>query len=555
MEKLIYRIIFIAILWIWAFVYSFPWSNYWINIPFSWSNYKLGLDLSWWVELDYKVDLEEARKAEDYDANKEKEIIDSLKSIVDKRIESLNINDSVITTASYAWEKHIIVQIPLKWETREENNININRAKEAIWKVVKIEFKELRWEIKQEDYKVRENLADKFLNDLKASTYNFFVTAYKYKDSYEKVDIWTLELSLDDFRENILADIPEKWIYNDKIEFQTKTISWTNIGVNNDSWFLILDIKDKTDSNIVFDYWFVSGLPSEWKSAKDSKWRILNDKYFIKSAVVSDQTSFEPMVELSFNNDWAEIFWELTKRLVGQPIAIFVWWELLTAPNVNDAILSWRAVITGRYTYPEAKKLSTDINTWVIPAPIYLTSERTIDSKLWLNSLENLITAWVSWFIIIFLFLIYIYRFSWLAASIALFIYTLLVLSIVKALWLVLTLASVAGLILSIWIAIDANILIFERVRDEIRRWIPILKSIEVWFDKSWSAIWDSNITWLIISFILFIFWVNMIKGFGIMLWIWIIVSLFSAMYISRVLIIAFAKKITSKKSFIGIKK
>ncbi|MDD5770451.1 MAG: protein translocase subunit SecD, partial [Candidatus Gracilibacteria bacterium] len=97
------------------------------------------------------------------------------------------------------------------------------------------------------------------------------------------------------------------------------------------------------------------------------------------------------MVELTFNQEGAEIFGELTTRLKGQQIAIFVGGEMLTAPTVNDAILTGKAVITGNYTSETATKLSQDINTGVVPAPIYLTSERTIDSKLGLNSLNQLI--------------------------------------------------------------------------------------------------------------------------------------------------------------------
>jgi len=435
MERLAFRIFFIIIVWFSAIMYVFPWNNYGINMPFTWEDYKLWLDLQWWVELDYKVDLSEVRKEKDYNQTREKNIIDGLKLIIEKRINTLKINDSVLTSANYAWEVHIIVQIPLKWEDKEQDEINMKRAKEAIWRVVKIEFKER----------------------------------------------------------------------NPKY-----TWSWST--------------------------------EPEWIRALDSQGRYLNDRYFVKSSVQYNQ-AFVPMVELTFNDVWAQIFWELSTRLVNQQMAIFVWWELLTAPNINEPILTWKAVITWDYTPKSAQELANNINTWVVPAPIYLTSERVIDSKLWANSLKKLIIAWLAWFVIIFLFLLVVYRLAWLVASVALMLYVVIVLAIIKFLWITLTLASIAWLILSIGMAIDANILIFERIRDELREGTKLINSVRIWFEKSWSAIWDSNFTWLIISLILFIFWVNMIKWFWLMLAIWILVSLFSAMWISRVLIYALSRK------------
>ncbi len=441
MRNLVFRIFFIVLFWALLVFYIIPWNDLGYNVPYSWENYKLWLDLQWWIELDYKIDLTEVKEEDDYTASREKQIVEWLKYIIDERIKTLNINDSNIVTSSYAWEKHIIVQIPLKWNDTMEDSLNIKKAKEAIWKVVTIEF----------------------------------------------------------------------------MERNTKTWTWE----------------------------------AEWIRALDSEGRYLNDKYFINSSVQFDE-AFNPMIELTFNTEWAKIFGEITKRKVWEQLAIFVWWELLTAPNINEPILNWKAVITWNYHPKEAKILSNNINTWVVPAPIFLTSEKTIDSKLWVSSLEKLIYSWILWFIVIFLFLLVIYRLSWLMASISLFLYLLLVLAVVKSLWITLTLASIAWLILSIWMAIDANILIFERVKDEIKSWKNLRDASSIWFKKSWSAIWDSNVTWFIVALILFIFWINLIKWFWLMLAIWIIVSLFTAMWISRILVVLLANVIKNEKLFIG---
>lgn len=558
MDKLLYKLLFVILLALWAFYYAFPWQAYNIDAPFSGNEYRLGLDLQWGVELDYKVDLSQVEKEEWYNSQRENAIIEGLKSIIDKRVEALNINDSVITTSNYGWEKHIIVQIPLKWTNKEENELNIKRAKEAIGRVMKIEFKEARWVIIQEDLLERQELAEALLTEAQESKYNFSVTATKYKDTYENIAIWTLSGTLQDLSKYfLLSENTQLWLYQETLSgsgMETYTFIDGEIKQVSDDWYWILNITDISWDVFSFDYAFVSSNPSDWKPAMDSKGRVLNDRYFVNSSVQYNQ-AYQPMVELTFNDEWAQIFWELTQRLTGQQIAIFVGGEMLTAPVVNEPILSGKAVITGNYTPREAAKLSNDINTWVVPAPIYLTSERTIDSKLWVNSLNQLVVAGVYGFLAIFVFLIIIYRASGLLAGIALFIYVSLVLAIVKTFWIVLTLAGIAGLILSIGIAIDANILIFARIREGIKAGHKLEKAVKEWFEKSWSAIWDSNLTWLLISLILFIFWVNMIKGFGLMLGIWILISLLSALVISRLFILLLSKKKDiSMKIFMGIK-
>lgn len=529
MRHLIFRIFYIVIIFFILIITVFPWSYFGINMPFSWKDYKLWLDLQWGIELDYKIDLSEVKKEDDYNKEKEDKIVEWLKSIIDKRVETLNINDSEINDSSYAWEKHIIVQIPLKWNNSFENRENIEKAKEAIWKVVKILFKEKRTEITDQDREERKNLALTALWEYN-SWEDFNVVSDKYTLTYDKVISWTAE------------------DYNSILLSTGSILEWINdvVFIDWEKWYLIVDNNE--------NYLFFSSEPSEWISAKDSQGRELNDKYFVKSSVQLNEV-YNPMIELVFNNDWAEIFWELSERLVWQQMAIFVWWEMLTAPVINEPIYWWKAVITWNYTIDEANELSNNINTWVVPAPIYLTSEKTIDSKIGLNSLDKLLIAWSFGLLLIFIFLVITYRLSGLFAAISLFLYVMIILFVVKTFSIVLTLASIAWLILSIGIAIDANILIFERIRDELKNGKDIINATDIWFKKSWSAIWDSNVTWLIVSIILFVFWINLIKWFWLMLWLGIVVSLFTVMFISKVFILTLAMKITNTKCFVWYKK
>lgn len=561
MKGLITKILFITTLISASFLIAFPWNEFGFNDPVWEGKYKLGLDLSGGIELDYKVDLEEARKDETFDKAAESNTIEALKRIVDKRISNLNINDSVITTSSYGDERHIIVQIPLKSEDNEKNTENIEKAKEAIWKVVKIEFREKKKNITEEDYKARTNIANSLLEEAKSSEYNFSVTAQKYQTSFQDVAYSEKEASVDEFKkyyelEEVKTGLVNKVYKKGNHELKLEDIKdGVSIPTFGGKGYNIVNVIEVKEDKVKFDEVIVSDDPTLWIAAVDSKGRILNDKYFQKADVSFNQAQM-PQISLLFNEEGGEIFYNLTKRLVGQQIAIFVGWELVTAPNVNEPIAGWSAVINGNYTIEEARQTASDINSWVIPSPIYLTSERSIDSKLGANSLNKLIVAGLTGLAIIIFFLIVVYRTAGFVAGLALVSYVLIVLSLVKATGTVLTLASIAGLVLSIWMAIDANILIFERIKDELRSGKNPHKSSEIGFEKSWTAIWDSNITGLIIAFILYVFGVNMIKWFGIMLGLGTVVSLFTAMYVSKAFVVVIAKKKNlNTKTFIWYKK
>jgi len=543
MKSLIFKLFFTLIGGFFILLFAMPWGYFNLEVPFSGPEYKLGLDLSWGIELDYKVDLSKVQEEEWYNAQRKTSVIEGLKSIIDRRIETLGINDSVITNSSYGWEEHIIVQIPLKWNDELQSSENIERAKAAIWKVVTIEFKELRWDITQEDINERRDLANSYYEELSTSWEDFLIEAQRISDSSDNITVGTSIDMLTEF--STLSGTWELLIFaiNDN-NYASELLEVQNI--QSETWYLTY-YKNEED---IYQYMFIGAEPSIWIAAQDSQGRVLNDKYFVNSSARPSE-SFQPLVELTFNTDGAEIFGELTRRLVGEPMAIFVGGELLTAPTINEPILSGRAVVSGQPTLESARQLSDDINIWVVPAPIYLTSERTIDARLGQSSLEKIIYSGLFGFSMILIFLIFVYRLSGLIAALALFIYVVITLAILKQFWIVLTLASIAWLVLSIGIAIDANIIIFERIKDEMRKGKSLRDAVSEWFDRSFSAIWDANLTWLIVSIILFIFGINMIKWFWFILWLWIIVSLFSVFFISRIFIRILSRSDISKVKFI----
>lgn len=300
---------------------------------------------------------------------------------------------------------------------------------------------------------------------------------------------------------------------------------------------------------------FVDEKPSIWTLAKTIDGRALDERYLIRASVSFNQ-GFQPQVELLFNDEGAKIFGELTKRLVGQQLAIFVGGQLLTDPVVQTTISDGKAVITGSYTPESAKQLANDINTGIVPAPIYLTSERAIDAKIGADSLAVIVNAGLIGLFAIVAFLVWAYRISGLLAGVALVIYAILLLAIVKFFGIVLTLASIAGMILSIGLAIDANILIFERTKEALREGADLKRAIISGFEKSWSAIWDSHITSLTSAVILYVFGISLIKGFGLMLGIGIVLSLFTAMWVSRILVLYAGESFEGRETkFVGLKK
>ena len=292
--------------------------------------------------------------------------------------------------------------------------------------------------------------------------------------------------------------------------------------------------------------------PSLWTPAKTADGKVLDEKYLTRAGVSFNQ-GFTAQVDLIFNDEGKAIFAELTKRLIGKPIAIYVGGEQLTAPTVQTAITDGHAVITGNYTPESAKELANNINTGIVPAPIYLTSERAIDAKIGAFALEEIAIAGILGLIAIVVFLVVFYRISGLLAGVALVIYAVLLLALFKITGIVLTLAGIAGIILSIGLAIDANILIFERTREALREGMSLSKAILSGFGKSWTAIWDSHITSLSSAIVLYIFGVSLIKGFGLALGLGIVLSLFTAMWVSRILILFVAQKFEGNtKAFIG---
>ncbi len=267
------------------------------------------------------------------------------------------------------------------------------------------------------------------------------------------------------------------------------------------------------------------------------------------SMLFSAQTG-EPEVELAFNSDGAKKFSDATTRLVGQPIAIFLDDMPLTAPVVQTAITDGRAVITGTFTQEDAKTLALQLNAGALPVPVKPVEQRTVEATLGAESIAKSITAGVIGLGFVALFMILQYGRLGLIADAALILYGLLSFGVFRLFGITLTLPGIAGFLLSIGMAVDSNILIFERYKEEKQAGKPWAIAMEQAFGKAWDSIRDANFTTIITSLILYnpSNWSalpssGLVRGFAATLLIGVLISLFTGIVVTRTYIRVFFKE------------
>lgn len=269
----------------------------------------------------------------------------------------------------------------------------------------------------------------------------------------------------------------------------------------------------------------------------------LTGKDLRRTQVTFDQSSGTPQVQIEFTDAGTNKFAEITKRNIGKIVAIVLDGQVISAPVVQQQILGGSAVITGSTDVEEAKRLSIALNAGALPAPLKLVGQSTIGPSLGQVSLEKSLFASIIGFASLIIFMIIIYKKEGIIACMALGVYALIVLFIFKLLPVTLTLAGIAGFVLSIGMAVDANILIFERMKEELRNGKPRKIAIQNGFKRAWPSIRDSNITSIITTIILFYFGSSTVRGFALTLFIGIVVSMFTAITVSRNLLLVFSYK------------
>jgi preprotein translocase subunit SecD len=269
----------------------------------------------------------------------------------------------------------------------------------------------------------------------------------------------------------------------------------------------------------------------------------LTGRYLSRAVVEFNPTTQAPQVGLEFNAEGSDLFSKITTEHKGRTLAIILDGQVLSAPVIQDAITNGKAQITGGFTADQAKVLVRNLNYGALPVPISLSSSQVIGASLGSAALDSGVRAVEIGFLALVIFLILWYRLPGLVASIALVSYIILSLVAFKILGVVLTAAGLAGFILSIGMAVDANVLIFERTKEELKKGKSIFDALHEGFARAWLSIRDSNVSSIITAVVLFWLGTSAVKGFALTLGLGVLISMFTAITVSRTFLFAIAPK------------
>lgn len=262
------------------------------------------------------------------------------------------------------------------------------------------------------------------------------------------------------------------------------------------------------------------------------------------------QVANEPLVEIKFNEQGADLFEKITREHTGEQLGIFLDGELLSAPVINERISGGSATISGNFTPEEAGALSKNLSFGALPVPIELQSTQTIGASLGAEVLQKGVKAALFGFGFVLLFMLLWYRLPGFIAGIALLSYITIMLALFQYIPVTLTAAGLAGFVLSLGMAVDANVLVFERMKEEYRSGKGSREAAHSGFARAWSAIRDGNITSLLSAIILFWFGTSMVKGFALVFGLGTVVSMFSALIVTRTLLIVLSDVKKEKDSW-----
>ncbi len=497
---------------------------------------KLGLDLQGGVHLVYQADTSGVAGDEIDEA------MAGVRDVIERRVNAFGVSEPVVQTSG---SNRLIVELAGVFDVEE--------AIRQIGETPSLEFKELNpaatetpelTAAQQAEMDAYNTQAKKTAQNLIARLNqgeDFATLAQQYSEDsatssqggdlgYNKKGVFVSE-----FEQAIWEDLAVGEITSEPVE----TVYGYHIirkddqrGEGDDTEIKASHILIKTKSE--YDY-----LPAvdQWLNTE------LTGKNLQSAAVVFSSQTNTPTVSLEFDDEGKKLFAEITKRNVGQPVAIFLDGEAISIPTVQEEITEGKAIISGSFSIAEAKLLVQRLNAGALPIPIELISQQTIGPSLGQESLVKSLFAGLLGLIMVAIFMIAFYRLPGLLSVVALFIYTLITLAIFELWPITLSLAGIAGYLLSIGMAVDANVLIFERMREEIRLGKPLGTAIEEGFKRAWLSIRDSNASSLITCLILFWFGSSIIQGFAITLGIGILVSMFSAITITRTLLRLIVKR------------
>lgn len=490
----------------------------WVPGANFWNRYQvqLGLDLRGGSHLVYQADVAEVPPSDRADA------LDGVRDVIERRINYFGVSEPVIQTSKVGDNWRVIVELP--------GVKDVKQAIQLIGETPILEFKE------QNTKPVDTASVDAQNTAIKTKATEVLERVLKGEDFAKLAKEFSEDGSKDAggdlgyFGKGVMVPQFEEAAFRLKVGETTKELVQTQFG-----YHIIKktgERKSDKGEEISASHILFKTVPppqaEQWMGTG------LSGKQLKRAQVEFDQSTGAPIVNITFNDEGKNLFGEVTSRNVGKPVAIFLDGLPISTPTVQQAITGGTAQITGNFTLTEAKQLAQRLNSGALPVPIQLLSQTTVDASLGKVAVEKSLFAGILGLLLVALFMIAYYRLPGLIAVLALCIYSLITLAIFKLWPVTLTLAGIAGFILSIGMAVDANVLIFERLREELRNGRELGPAIEEGFRRAWTSIRDSNVSSLITAGVLMWFGSSLVKGFAITLALGILVSMFSAITVTR---------------------
>lgn len=484
---------------------------------------QLGLDLQGGTHLVYEADLTDIPPEEYADA------MSGVRDVIERRVNTLGVSEPVVQTNRSGDNYRVIVELA--------GITDVNEAIELIGQTPTLDF--------------RETIEDEAVLNEQSESEEGVTTEEPVEENIEAVGT--------EERKKLILAQAEPTQEGSKIDSPTEESSAAEGEVDTSN----IQIQGEGDDAQIVDEngepIDIEALQQQLSAEQDLSNYFggnfvqtgLSGKQLKRADLSFDQQTNQPVVQIQFDAEGAKLFEEITERNIGKSVGIFLDGQLMSAPTVNQKIPDGTAIISGSFTVEEAKELAQRLNAGALPVPIELLSQTTVGPTLGQSSIEKSFLAALIGLALVSLFMVLYYRLPGLLSVFALIVYALVVLAIFKLASITLTLAGIAGFILSVGMAVDANVLIFERTREEIRNGKSLKAAIEGGFNHAWTSIRDSNVSSLITCVILAWFGTSIIKGFAITLAIGIIISMFSAITITRTCMRLVATDFISKRKWL----
>ncbi len=485
----------------------------------------LGLDLQGGIHLEYKAD------TTDVPAGKVADALNAAEAVIERRVNAFGVGEPLVQLSQAGNEHRIIVELP--------GVKDIEQAKKMLKETPFLEFREpdpdAQAKLDAENEKSHE-AAQVVFDKVKNGA-----------DFAEMAKTWSQDPGSNQNGGDLGFSKKGQYVkeFDDAAfdpTFQKGTI-YPKIVESQFGWHILKKIDERGEgdnkevdiAHILLPKLTLDEVPTIAFKATGLSGKNLTDA----SVDYRSQGVGAPQIALRFDGEGSKLFADITKRDIGKPVAIFLDGEIISEPTVQSEILNGQAVITGNFTLASATALVKRFNEGALPVPITLVGQQSVDASLGESALHESVRAGIIGLIAVSIFMIFFYRFLGLVAVLALLLYTAMLVTLFKlsgftSFPITLTLSGIAGFVLSIGIAVDANVLIFERTREEIAYGKNIYTALSEGFRRAWPSIRDGHFSTLITTIILIGLGTGFVKGFAIILALGVLLSLFTAVVLVR---------------------